>query len=60
MSDPVTNMEIEDVLSSIRRLVAEGDKAKQEKKKEYGDASTEAERFVLTPALRISVPLVGG
>ena len=26
MSDPVTNIEIEDVLSSIRRLVAEGDK----------------------------------
>ncbi|SMY08959.1 hypothetical protein [Flavimaricola marinus] len=26
MSDPVTNLEIEDVLSSIRRLVAEGDK----------------------------------
>ena len=54
MSDPVTNMEIEDVLSSIRRLVAEGDKAKQEKKKEFGSVQAEAEKFVLTPSLRIS------
>ena len=54
MSDPVTNMEIEDVLSSIRRLVAEGDKAKQEKKKEYGSLDAEPDKFVLTPALRIS------
>ena len=54
MSDPVTNMEIEDVLSSIRRLVAEGDKAKQEKKKEYGSIDPEPEKFVLTPALRIA------
>lgn len=29
MSDPVTNVEIEDVLSSIRRLVSEGEKARQ-------------------------------
>lgn len=28
MSDPVTNVEIEDVLSSIRRLVSNGDKAR--------------------------------
>lgn len=28
MSDPVTNIEIEDVLSSIRKLVADGDKAR--------------------------------
>lgn len=28
MSDPVTNVEIEDVLSSIRRLVSDGDKAR--------------------------------
>ncbi len=56
MSDPVTNVQIEDVLSSIRRLVAEGDKAKQEKQREYGDASVSApaEKFVLTPSLRIS------
>ncbi len=54
MSDPVTNMEIEDVLSSIRRLVAEGDKVKQEKKQEYGTVPAEQEKFVLTPALRIA------
>ena len=54
MSDPVTNVEIEDVLSSIRRLVAEGDKVKQEKKREYGEVTPPAERLVLTPALRIS------
>ncbi len=29
MSDPVTNIEIEDVLSSIRRLVSEGDRPRQ-------------------------------
>lgn len=28
MSDPITNVEIEDVLSSIRRLVSDGDKAR--------------------------------
>jgi len=31
MSDPVTNVEIEDVLSSIRRLVSDGDKARSHK-----------------------------
>lgn len=30
MSDPVTNVEIEDVLSSIRRLVTEGEKARRD------------------------------
>ncbi len=30
MSDPVTNIEIEDVLSSIRRLVSEGDRPRPE------------------------------
>lgn len=54
MSDPVTNVEIEDVLSSIRRLVAEGDRVKQEKKREYGEVTAPADRLVLTPALRIS------
>lgn len=57
MSDPVSNVQIEDVLSSIRRLVAQGDKAKREKRREYGDdndASAPVEKLVLTPALRIS------
>jgi hypothetical protein len=57
MSDPVTNMEIEDVLSSIRRLVS-GD----ERPNPAMDASpparraperAEPERLVLTPSLRV-------
>ena len=60
MSDPVTNVEIEDVLSSIRRLVAEGDKTR------VAVVSLEnidpapmisPERFVLTPALRVAETL---
>ena len=49
MSDPVTNVEIEDVLSSIRRLVSDGDKARtrdpapeQEAEDAAQDASFEA------------------
>lgn len=53
MSDSMSNVEIEDVLSSIRRLVAEGDKIKQEKKREYGDLSSPAERLILTSAHRV-------
>lgn len=48
MSDPVTNAEVEDVLSSIRRLVSEDKRPLQPRKpKEGGD------RLVLTPALRV-------
>lgn len=52
MSDPVTNIEIEDVLSSIRRLVAESERP-------VDRASTRAplpsgDRLVLTPALRVA------
>lgn len=57
MSDPVTNVEIEDVLSSIRRLVAEGDKPRTSfvNPKSPGDKpAAQAERFVLTPALRVA------
>lgn len=57
MSEPVTNVEIEDVLSSIRRLVAEGDKPRAAfVRPESNDNSPAepAERFVLTPALRVS------
>ena len=32
MSEPVSNVEIEDVLSSIRRLVSAGEKAEQPEK----------------------------
>lgn len=50
MSKPVTNVEIEDVLSSIRRLVSTSDRAERG----AGDAPEEvAEKLVLTPALRV-------
>lgn len=51
MSDPVTNVEIEDVLASIRRLVSDehGDESRR-------DATVEAkaDKLVLTPALRVA------
>ncbi|MEC7965360.1 MAG: hypothetical protein VX201_18965 [Pseudomonadota bacterium] len=51
MSDPVTNVEIEDVLASIRRLVSDehGDESRR-------DAAVEAkaDKLVLTPALRVA------
>ncbi|WP_371227191.1 hypothetical protein [Roseovarius sp. 2305UL8-3] len=49
MSDPVTNVEIEDVLSSIRRLVSADDRPEKEAPQE--DAA--ADKLVLTPALRV-------
>lgn len=49
MPDPVTNVEIEDVLSSIRRLVANG-----RKEREAARAAPPAEeRLVLSPSLRV-------
>ncbi|MCZ0811817.1 MAG: hypothetical protein ACQEVT_00995 [Pseudomonadota bacterium] len=51
MSDPVSNAEIEDVLSSIRRLVSSG-----EREKPGGVVGTSFEstnKLVLTPALRV-------
>ena len=50
MSEPVTNLEVEDVLSSIRRLVSE------ELPVEQAAPSKDAEKFVLTPALRVAEP----
>lgn len=51
MSDPVSNAEIEDVLSSIRRLVSSGDREKSPVQLESsGDV---VEKLVLTPALRV-------
>ncbi|MFW8637595.1 hypothetical protein [Cribrihabitans pelagius] len=46
MSDPVTHAEIEDVLSSIRRLVSEDGRPQEAAPKPAG-------RLVLTPALRV-------
>jgi hypothetical protein len=48
MSDPVSNVEIEDVLSSIRRLVSEDARSTPAR------AAAQPERLVLTPALRVS------
>ena len=47
MSDPVTNADIEDVLSSIRRLVTE------DKPPSAAPKPAAADRLVLTPALRV-------
>ncbi|MBN9885836.1 hypothetical protein [Salipiger abyssi] len=48
MSDPVTNVEIEDVLSSIRRLVSEDTRPKAPP-----SAPEKPERLVLTPSQRV-------
>lgn len=68
MSDPVTNIEIEEVLSSIRRLVIDGDKAQanvlvpnqievaptQEVAKTTAEVcQTKLDKFVLTPELMV-------
>lgn len=50
MSDPMTNVEIEDVLSSIRRLVAEGTPAKPAS---AAKPARTMPKLVLTPALRV-------
>ena len=49
MSDPVKNAEVEDVLSSIRRLVSEEKRPLQKPK-----AAQLTDRLVLTPALRVA------
>jgi len=49
MSDPVANVDIEDVLSSIRRLVSNGPDRNGDSAQEAG----EAERLVLTPSQRV-------
>jgi hypothetical protein len=49
MSDPVSNAEVEDVLSSIRRLVSE-----EKRTPVASDAPSTSNRLVLTPALRVA------
>ena len=49
MSDPVTNAEVEDVLSSIRRLVSEDKRPMQ-----AAEPKQPNDRLVLTPALRVA------
>ena len=53
MSDPVTNVEIEDVLSSIRRLVSEDSRPESMSEAPQAQRSASAGRLVLTPALRV-------
>ncbi|NNE53151.1 MAG: hypothetical protein HKN30_12220 [Sulfitobacter sp.] len=48
MSDPVSNAEVEDVLSSIRRLVSEDKRPMQKRAPD-----TAKDRLVLTPSLRV-------
>ena len=54
MSDPVTNAEVEDVLSSIRRLVSEDKRPMQAFKDPEPQAVEPSDRLVLTPALRVA------
>lgn len=54
MSDPLKQMEIEDVLSSIRRLVANGSE-QQRTPSPAPEKPAAPERLVLTPAQRIEV-----
>ncbi len=56
MSNPVSNVEIEDVLSSIRRLVAQSEPQEQAVKEPAKEALPEdggMDRLVLTPAFRV-------
>ena len=60
MSDPMTNLEIQDVLSSIRRLVSEDsrhkpqpDKARAGERADKGSAAASDSKLVLTDALRV-------
>ncbi len=56
MSDPVTTAEVEDVLSSIRRLVSEEKRPKQQAETRPQANPVQPERLVLTPALRVEDP----
>ena len=61
MSKPVSNVEIEDVLASIRRLVSDdgrsgaAEPAKQAESAVRASAPQSVERLVLTPAQRVAV-----
>ncbi|MFT7594460.1 MAG: hypothetical protein ACI8R4_001781 [Paracoccaceae bacterium] len=52
MSEPVSNVEIEDVLSSIRRLVSE--EHRSELRPAPKETPVQSSRLVLTPALRVA------
>jgi hypothetical protein len=60
MSDPVTNAQIEDVLSSIRRLVSEDTRQNLRPARPERPAARPApaeDKLVLTPALRVADPV---
>lgn len=60
MSDPVTNAHIEDVLSSIRRLVSEDTRQNLRPSRPERAAARPApaeDKLVLTPALRVADPV---
>ncbi|MEX0316985.1 MAG: hypothetical protein AB3N21_03490 [Ruegeria sp.] len=54
MSEPVAQVEIEDVLSSIRRLVSE--EGRKELRPAPRTPQQKPDRLILTPALRIATP----
>ena len=56
MSDPVKNVDIEDVLSSVKRLVSAGSRPVDAYMPEKQDSVPQPDRFVLTPALRVDDP----
>ncbi|MQY43359.1 hypothetical protein GG681_11960 [Epibacterium sp. SM1969] len=53
MSDPVEHAGVEDVLSSIRRLVSDETRMNAENRASRGRVRSPAPRLVLTPALRV-------
>ena len=53
MSDPVPNAEIEDVLSSIRRLVSVDERGANDVASAKVEKAEKAEKLVLTPSLRV-------
>ncbi len=57
MSDPVTNVEIEDVLSSIRRLVSSEQRGDPDEDDQIeGQGERRENKLVLTPAQRVDDP----
>lgn len=54
MSNPVTNVEVEDVLSSIRRLVSD-----DKRPSSAAEMAPSNDRLVLTPALRVTEQAAG-
>ncbi|SEP19201.1 hypothetical protein SAMN04490248_1358 [Salinihabitans flavidus] len=54
MSDPVSNAQIEDVLSSIRRLVSEDGRTSKTSISKSEGVETGSDKLVLTPALRVT------